>query len=155
MPVLDKRKIRRGMDALCLVDSDIAEAREEIGDPASRRRPAGFQTFFSTIVSQQISTEAARAIMGRIDKIFPEKNPQSLLKIEDDDLRAAGMSYRKIEYAKELATAILDGSFDPDEIGKMSTRRRDPIYYFATRVRSLERGNLPDVFAGEPRYFSG
>jgi DNA-3-methyladenine glycosylase II len=109
---MDKRVIKRGMEALVEIDGDIAHAVEQVGFPAPRLRPIGFGTMFATIVSQQISTDAARAISGRVLDLMGDISPKSLLDVDPGALRSAGMSYRKIEYARGLAEAIVDGRLD-------------------------------------------
>ena len=56
------------MKKLAEADRDVARALEEVGMPEPRVRPAGFHTLLSTIVGQQISAEAARTILGRVDE---------------------------------------------------------------------------------------
>ena len=109
---MDKRVIKKGMETLVEVDLDVANAVEQVGFPAPRLRPAGFETMFATIVSQQISTDAARAIRERVVALMDDVSPESLLKMDPEALQSAGMSYRKIEYARGLAEAIVDGRLD-------------------------------------------
>jgi DNA-3-methyladenine glycosylase II len=116
---MNKRTINQAMAALAELDPDVAQAYEQLGPPAPRIRPAGFEAFLSTIVSQQISTEAARAILGRVKALLPSLSAEALLDLEDEVLRSAGLSYRKIEYAKGLALAVQQGHFDIDGLGRM------------------------------------
>ena len=109
---MDKRVIRKGMKALIEIDEDVANAVEKVGFPSSRLRPVGFKTLFAIIVSQQISTDAANAIRRRVIALLDEPSPESLLSVDSEALRGAGMSYRKIEYAKGLAEAIIGGQLD-------------------------------------------
>lgn len=112
--------IARGMEALSLVDKDIESAYLTLGPPPPRVRPKGFETFLSTIVSQQISTEVARVIMARVSALMSEVSAQQLLSVDDQALRDAGMSWRKIEYAKGLAEAVDTGSLDVDGLEQLS-----------------------------------
>lgn len=111
--------LTKALKQLAQVDSDVAKAINELGKPAPRNRPASFETFFSTIVSQQISTHAAAAIMGRVREVLPRIAPKALLKIDDELLRTAGMSYRKIAYANGLAQSIIDRSFNVAKLAKL------------------------------------
>jgi len=117
---MDAQFINDGMNALAQIDQDVADAFEVLGSPAPRNRPAGFETFLSTIVSQQISTGAAKAILGRVNSLLPDTSPQSLLTIDDQSLRDAGLSFRKIEYAKGLAEAVAEGRFNIDGLAQMT-----------------------------------
>ncbi|WP_250655786.1 DNA-3-methyladenine glycosylase family protein [Alkalimarinus coralli] len=117
---MDAELINEGMNALAKIDRDVAEAYERLGAPAPRIRPKGFETFLSTIVSQQISTEAAQTILGRVKSILPDMSADALLTVADQDLRQAGLSFRKIEYAKGLAEAVYQGHFDVDGLEQMT-----------------------------------
>jgi DNA-3-methyladenine glycosylase II len=109
---MNEQVIAVGMAALADVDKDVARGLKQVGFPDPRIRPQGFEALLSIIVSQQVSTEAARAIMGRVENLLPGSDAQSLLSVSDLALREAGMSFRKIEYAKGLAGSIDSGRFD-------------------------------------------
>ena len=109
---MDKRVIKKGMEALVRIDEDVANAVAQVGYPAPRLRPVGFETLFTAILSQQISTSAARAIRERVIALMDDVSAKSLLLVDSETLRSAGMSYRKIEYARGLAEAIVEGRLD-------------------------------------------
>jgi len=117
---VDKHIINRGMGILAKIDKDVANAVEQIGYPAPRLRPAGFETMFAIVVSQQISTDAARTIRERVVALMDDASPESLLKVDPGALRSAGMSHRKIEYARGLAKAIVDGQLDLQDMHKQT-----------------------------------
>jgi DNA-3-methyladenine glycosylase II len=106
---MNQLKIKRHLDALAQRDSDLQRGLRLVRYPAPRIREQGFETFLSTIVSQQISTEAAAAIMeaDRVLKLAPGK------------LRAAGLSARKVEYVEGLARAMVNQEFDPARLVEM------------------------------------
>jgi len=67
-----------------------------------------------SIISQQISLGAARAIRNRLEQLVaPEKvTPESLLRFSPDQLRSAGLSPQKTAYSAEnkyIQSAVLDG----------------------------------------------
>lgn len=79
--------------------------------------------FFSlvrSIVSQQISTAAARTIQGRlVDAIAPGKvEPDAILKFSIDDLREIGISRQKATYLLDLAAKVADGSVNLKTMGR-------------------------------------
>jgi len=113
---LDQEQVINDIDSIARVDPEVARALVSIGYPQPRIRAQGFETFFSTIVSQQISTEAAAAIMQRVRKLLPRINASSLLDLPENALREAGLSMRKVEYAQGFAQAILDGGFVPGDL---------------------------------------
>jgi len=120
---IDEDTIAEGMRYLAAVDVDVANALITYGPPPPRLRPEGFETFLSIIVSQQISTNVARTIMGRVVDLLPEVSADALMVTEDIALRKAGLSYRKIEYAKSLAAAIQSGYFDISGLKTMSNEK--------------------------------
>lgn len=107
------------MRILSKCDSHISDALKEVGNPAPRIRPAGFATLLNTIVSQQISTYAAAAIMERVERCVPDLTAANLLLCPDERLREAGLSWRKIEYAKGLSQAIISGQLDVNRLEQM------------------------------------
>lgn len=109
---MNAQDIDRGMKALALLDPDVEQALKDLGPPPPRHRSKGFETFLSTIVSQQISKEVAQVIMDRVIALMPEITAKGLMSINDQALRDAGLSWRKVEYAKGLAEAINMGRFD-------------------------------------------
>ena len=83
--------------------------------PDERIRTSGdaFQVLANSIVGQQISVKAASAIFGRLSALLGEWTPQAVGRVDDSALRTAGLSVRKVEYFRGLATAFLEGTIDP------------------------------------------
>lgn len=148
--------IEHAMQALAKADPDIARALPLVGAPSPRVRDKGFATFFSTIVSQQLSTGAARAIMGRVNTLLPELHAKAVMDIEGQALRDAGLSWRKVEYAKGLAEAELAGTFSADGLGDLSD---EEVIATITQLRGFGRWSAeiylmfslkrPDIFPAD------
>lgn len=117
---MNRHTISKGIAALSKLDPDLAAAVEQVGPPEPRHRPAGFETLLYTVISQQISAQAARAVKSRVTALMSVVSAENLLQLDDSELRHAGLSFRKISYAKDLAAAILGGSFDIDGLAGMS-----------------------------------
>lgn len=77
------------------------------GPPPLRRRDDGFDALLSAIVSQQVSTAAARAIWARMQGAGLT-TPSAILAASDEGMRAAGLSRQKVRYARALAEAGID-----------------------------------------------
>lgn len=130
--VMDESTIDQALRELSRVDADVAREFARLGAPVPRVRPAGFVTLLNIIISQQISTEAAKAITARVTDLMDEATPANLLKFTSEDLRQAGLSIRKAEYALGLAEEMASGVFcesslvtlDDDEAIKAITRLR-------------------------------
>ena len=80
--------------------------------------------FFSickSIIGQQISVAAANAVFLKFKKKCKKKiNPKVVLKLTKAQLRSCGLSRQKISGIKNLSKQILDKSFNPKLIKKMS-----------------------------------
>jgi len=114
--------IKQGLDEIASRDKDVAKSLDDLGYPAPRIRPPGFETLFNIIVSQQLSTHAAAAIMGRVHELLPEIKAESILDSSIASLRGCGLSQRKVEYAKGLSNAIIAGDFDPNDLQYMDNQ---------------------------------
>jgi DNA-3-methyladenine glycosylase II len=89
----------------------------------SEERPAdAYGALLRAIVGQQLSTKAARTIYGRILDLFDGATPppERLLEAGEADLRAAGLSGRKVEYVRNLAAHVLSGELELDRLGELS-----------------------------------
>jgi len=89
----------------------------------SEERPAdAYGALLRAIVGQQLSTKAARTIYGRILDLFDGATPppERLLEAEEADLRGAGLSGRKVEYIRDLASHVLSGELELDRLGELS-----------------------------------
>ncbi len=110
---MNQAKIKRHLDKLATQDDDLRRGLERVRYPKPRIRAQGFETFLSTIVSQQISTDAAAAIMLRVRALLPRMQAADVLQLPAGALREAGLSLRKVEYVEGLASALTEGEFDP------------------------------------------
>ncbi|MDH5356433.1 MAG: DNA-3-methyladenine glycosylase 2 family protein [Gammaproteobacteria bacterium] len=119
---MDQDKLITDIDHIAAIDTHVKAALPIVGYPQPRIRPEGFETFLSTIVGQQISTEAAKSIMQRLYLLLPDMQASSLLALSTRELREAGLSGRKVEYAQGLARAIVDGSLDVEALADMDDR---------------------------------
>ncbi len=81
-----------------------------------------FVDILESIVSQQLSVKASNTIWKRFELLFEKKSiePQDLLKIEDEKIREAGISYSKIKYMKGLSQMIVNKSLDLESLKILS-----------------------------------
>ena len=73
------------------------------------RRGEPFLTLARAIVGQQISVKAAQSVWDRVVACVGEISPQKILEKNRTDLRACGLSERKVEYIADLARRFADG----------------------------------------------
>ena len=72
-------------------------------DTTLQSRGDAFSTLARSIVGQQISVKAAQTVWHRFEALLKQMTPTSVLKLKVDDMRAAGLSARKVEYLVDLS----------------------------------------------------
>jgi len=73
-----------------------------------------FATLVRSVIGQQISVAAAQAVWLRFAKLLPQFEPAALLRLRVDEMRAAGLSARKVEYLVDLALHFDSGQLRPE-----------------------------------------
>jgi DNA-3-methyladenine glycosylase II len=73
-------------------------------------RGDAFSTLARSIVGQQISVKAAQTVWHRFEILPKKMTPANVLKLKVDDMRAAGLSARKVEYLVDLSIHFDAGS---------------------------------------------
>lgn len=121
----------RARKRLAAADPTMAALIERLGkiDVATRlkrrseERPAdAYGALLRAIVGQQLSTKAARTIYRRVCDLFggSTPSPEQLLEASEENLRAAGLSGRKVEYIRDLASHVLAGELELDRLNDLS-----------------------------------
>ena len=82
----------------------------EFGEGCLQSRGDPFSTLARSIVGQQISVKAAQTVWDRFAKIPKKMTPANVLKLKVDDMRAAGLSARKVEYLVDLSLHFDSGA---------------------------------------------
>ncbi len=82
----------------------------QFGDACLQTRGDAFITLARSIVGQQISVKAAQTIWDRFALLSKKLSPANVLKLKVDDMRAAGLSVRKVEYLVDLALHFDNGA---------------------------------------------
>lgn len=83
------------------------------GDACLQSRGDAFVTLSRSIVGQQISVKAAQSVWNRFEALPKRLTPAHVLKLKVDDMRAAGLSARKVEYLVDLALHFDGGQLEP------------------------------------------
>jgi DNA-3-methyladenine glycosylase II len=81
----------------------------QFGDACLQTRGDAFVTLARSIVGQQISVKAAQTVWDRFAILPRAMTPGNVLKLKVDDMRAAGLSVRKVEYLVDLALHFDNG----------------------------------------------
>lgn len=102
-------------------DANIGPLIEEHGHLELLPAKDTFQRFVRSIISQQVSTDAASAIQQRLFSEF-DVTPEEMLRVETDALREAGLSRQKVEYTRNVAKAYRKNGYDHDYFAEMSNK---------------------------------
>jgi DNA-3-methyladenine glycosylase II len=114
---------RLALDRLARVDPDLARVEALAGPLPWRVREAGFSGLLNAIVGQQISNQAAAAIWRRCRALPGCLSPEAFLRLEDEDLRKAGLSRPKIGHARAVAQAFCSGQLASDHLAAMDDQQ--------------------------------
>lgn len=137
-----------------LVDTceHMARAYALAGAPLPRRRPDGFPALVNSIVGQQVSAHAGRAIWLKLENGLGEVSPETVLAAGPDKLRALGLSRPKAAYATGLAEAVTAGGLDlvalrdaPDEAVVESLTALKGIGQWTAEIYLMFALGRPDV----------
>jgi DNA-3-methyladenine glycosylase II len=82
----------------------------QFGDACLQTRGDAFVTLARSIVGQQISVKAAQTVWDRFAVLPKKVTAGNVLKLKVDDMRAAGLSVRKVEYLVDLALHFDNGA---------------------------------------------
>lgn len=115
-----------------------------------------FHALVRAVLSQQLSTKAADTIERRVVVLVggaTHLSPESLLATDPAALRAAGVSWPKISYLRDLADHIVDGRLD---LHGLKHKSDDEIIVAITAIKGFGRWSAemflmfclhrPDVF---------
>jgi DNA-3-methyladenine glycosylase II len=92
---------------------------DALGDPRAGRPEDHYGALVRSIVGQQLSTIAARAIYARLTDRYGGRTPTPVEVLEDDpeELRtAAGLSHAKVRYLRSLAEHVVNGSLELERL---------------------------------------
>jgi DNA-3-methyladenine glycosylase II len=151
--VRTKESIGTAVEALASREPAFAGVVAKFGIPEPRRSERGAQTLLRTIVGQQVSVAAARAMWSKLEAAFgspPDLN--RLLAASDEELRAAGMSRQKSGYIRSLAELVISGELDLDSLPE----ENEEAIALLTKIKGIGRWSAeiyllfaegrPDVF---------
>jgi len=75
----------------------------QFGDACLHARGDAFSTLARSIVGQQISVKAAQSVWTKFSALPKKITPANVLRLKVNDMRAAGLSARKVEYLVDLS----------------------------------------------------
>lgn len=131
---------RASVTHLKRVDPVLARVIDVVGPCRIQLRTEGthFQALTRSIVYQQLSGKAAGTILGRFYALFPlnAPNPELVLTMRDEQLRAVGLSRQKISYMRDLSLKVQNGQLPLDAVTMMTD---DDLIDHLVQVKGIGR----------------
>jgi DNA-3-methyladenine glycosylase II len=105
--------MRRAVTHLKKSDPVMRAIIERIGPCRMQFSPPEFHSLAESIVYQQLNGKAAETIFARFAALAGDPvTPEGVLKLSDEQMRAAGLSKQKSAYLKDLAAKTSSGLLD-------------------------------------------
>lgn len=135
---ITRKNIERGLAHLQAADPVLERVIRDVGPFTLRPHRNRFELLVRSIISQQISTAAARSIRAQLEALVaPEPiSAESLGRLSLEELRAAGLSIQKAEYLHDLCASVSDGRVD---LGRIARRRDDDVIAELVQVKGIGR----------------
>jgi 3-methyladenine DNA glycosylase/8-oxoguanine DNA glycosylase len=108
------------IDYLKRRDRKLGAVIDMIGLIKRETRPDPFEALVMSVVAQQISNKAANAIRGRLHALLREITPHRIAETDVSDMQKCGLSARKAEYIKGIASAAIRGDVDFSRLDEMA-----------------------------------
>lgn len=136
-------------------DPVMAQAIKRVGPFTLKANRDRFGMLVRSIISQQISTSAARSILARVTALMGEGgiNAERLAQLSPDELRQAGVSPQKIGYLLDLSAKVAEGTVRLERMARFADER---VIEELTQVKGIGRWTAqmflifslgrPDVF---------
>jgi DNA-3-methyladenine glycosylase II len=118
-------------------DATLAGLIERVG-PCTLKPSGGepFPVLVGSVISQMISTPAARTIQARLGTLVGEAGvtPARILALAHDDLRGIGLSASKVSSIQQLARWVQDGTLP---LAGLAALHEDEITTALTAIRGI------------------
>jgi DNA-3-methyladenine glycosylase II len=101
-------------------DPILGSLIDAVGPCTLKLRRNRFDALVRSIISQQISTAAARTIRARLEDRIGVPRPETVLALTMEDLRECGISPQKAKYLHDLAEHVSSGQLPLQRIGRLS-----------------------------------
>jgi DNA-3-methyladenine glycosylase II len=133
---IDPALLERARRSLRRRDPLLGGVIRRVGACTLRPRGDPYRSLLQSVVHQQLAGPAARAIAGRLRSSFGGRYPAParLLAAPDAELRAAGLSGRKVATLKAVARAFDDHTLSNRRLHAMEA---DEIVEAVTRIKGI------------------
>lgn len=99
-------------DQLAKKDKDLRGIIKTYGYPPMWTRPNTFESLVHIILEQQVSLASAKAALEKLREKIKKITPAKVLVLTDEEMKTCYFSRQKMNYARHLAAAIVDGHLD-------------------------------------------
>jgi DNA-3-methyladenine glycosylase II len=104
---------------------------------ADAQHEDAFTALVHAIISQQLSTKAAATIARRFDALFDgPPTAVAVARVDDEQLRAVGLSSQKVRYMRDLSARVMDGSLP---LGMVNELPDEDVIQSLTQVKGIGR----------------
>ena len=141
--------------ALVKADERFNHALSLAGRPPLRKRADGFAGLASIVVSQQLSTASARAILARLEAALDPLDHAAVLRARTPKLARAGLSAPKIRTLKAIAKAVDRGELDLPALVELPADDAHRAADRDARHRPVDRRHLSAVLPRPCRRLAG
>ena len=120
-----KQKSHQAIAYLRTSDPVMRDIINTVGPFTLKPNRDRFGMLVKSIISQQISTGAARSIRLRLVELVGTEGltPANLARYSIDELRVAGVSPQKAKYLLDLAAKVADAEINLQQIGRYSDEK--------------------------------
>lgn len=101
-------------------DPRLGEAMDFIGKAERKVDSDLFSSVVHHIIGQQISMKAQETVWSKIKEALGTVNADTVAAAGEEELRACGISFRKVSYIKDFAARVQSGAFDLEAVRKAS-----------------------------------
>lgn len=117
-------ELQKAAQHLAAHDPALAPVIEQYDLPDFKPHTSYYQELVDSIISQQLSVHAARAIESRFQGLFGGHfpTPEEILSTDVEQLRSIGFSRAKANYVLDLAQHIVDGKVKFDHLDSLSNQ---------------------------------
>ncbi|MCH2125197.1 MAG: DNA-3-methyladenine glycosylase [Pirellulaceae bacterium] len=122
---LDTHQVEIAIRHLRSADQVLRSVIDKVGPCQLRRERNRLRALVRSIISQQISTSAARTIQQRVEALIAPQDftAENLSKLTPRRLRSAGLSPQKAGYVFELAQQTAAGELRLNQLGRLSDEK--------------------------------
>lgn len=118
--IVSLTKDKKSIEYLCKKDKRLAKVIEMVGEYTYKPYEDSFQFLVNQIIGQMLSSKVAVKISERLENACNQSiEPEIVLKITEEDMRAMGMSVNKARAIKNLALEIINGNIFFEQFSKL------------------------------------